>query len=657
MTQVTDIQAGVADGSSYYDWSVAQNWNNGVPQDGADANFDRSLTSLDNIANLTLNEYYIIEGSVRVGAVSLTIADLELFPNFGTVSLEAESGASVNIQSLYDPSNESDIIADAGGAITYEATTAGTQINSFIEIEGASGGVAGGVVSIGSGYSIETTITLEAAGATLDLDDSTYLTPVTGTGGVVNLNSAYLALSGGANVVNFLSGYYNIADLSGTNGNWDVVYGSNGSVNLTSAQVSIVGDDNAVTADAGSWISLYNTAGYTDEVSGSGVYVILSSAQVDVVGGSDAVTFVGADDVANLSATSGNWDAVYGSNGTVSLNSAQAAIVGDDDIVYASDDSYVSLYGGTTTPDFVVAEGSQVIVNGGQAEIVGFENSITATTGSILTLATLDDAWDAVYGSNISVSVSGAGDDAPGGGLAAIVGGDDVVTVTPNSVVSLLDTGSSWDTLDDSTGTIILTDAKATLTGGTDVIWATGASAISLTGAGGTWDVLYATGAEVDLVNGQAGEPLASILGGGNTITATGSAYMSLYQTSSNADTVTASNGIIALTDAQASLSGSNDAIDFVGASALTVSGASETFGFAAEMGTASIAGFVASDSLHLNSADWSDFAALQNSGDLTQVGNDAVIRLDGSNAITLTGVTASTLTAANFNFSSYGYA
>jgi len=96
---------------------------------------------------------------VLVGAATLTIGLLELFPNFGTISLEAENGASVDIQSLYDPSNQSTVVADAGGAIDYEALGLGTQINSGIDIAGDAGGVAGGVVTIASGYAIATSIT------------------------------------------------------------------------------------------------------------------------------------------------------------------------------------------------------------------------------------------------------------------------------------------------------------------------------------------------------------------------------------------------------------------------------------------------------------------------------------------------------------------
>ena len=60
---------------------------------------------------------------------------------------------------------------------------------------------------------------------------------------------------------------------------------------------------------------------------------------------------------------------------------------------------------------------------------------------------------------------------------------------------------------------------------------------------------------------------------------------------------------------------------------------------------------------MHLATADWASFSALQSSGDLTQVGANTVLRLDASDAITLTGVTASTLNAANFSFSKNPYA
>jgi hypothetical protein len=81
------------------------------------------------------------------------------------------------------------------------------------------------------------------------------------------------------------------------------------------------------------------------------------------------------------------------------------------------------------------------------------------------------------------------------------------------------------------------------------------------------------------------------------------------------------------------------------------VSGANDAFYFSAALGHSVISGFATSDQLHLSAADWSSFAALHSSGDLFQSGADAMIRFDAADTITLKGVNASTLTAAQFAF------
>jgi hypothetical protein len=73
-------------------------------------------------------------------------------------------------------------------------------------------------------------------------------------------------------------------------------------------------------------------------------------------------------------------------------------------------------------------------------------------------------------------------------------------------------------------------------------------------------------------------------------------------------------------------------------------------------LGTASITGFDPSDTIHLSTSDWSDFNALMNSNDLTQVDDDTVITFGSSNAVTLVNVKASTLTTTNFVFSNQPY-
>ena len=142
----------------------------------------------------------------------------------------------------------------------------------------------------------------------------------------------------------------------------------------------------------------------------------------------------------------------------------------------------------------------------------------------------------------------------------------------------------------------------------------------------------------------------ASIVGGDDAIAASAS-FVSLYATAGQADSITGAYDTIALVNAQARLQGGHDSVYFSGASSLTVSGSDDAFCFGAALGQSSIAGFNSTDTLHLSVADWTSYSALLSSGDLMQSGADTVIRLDASNTLTLTGVQAANLTAAQFVF------
>jgi hypothetical protein len=85
------------------------------------------------------------------------------------------------------------------------------------------------------------------------------------------------------------------------------------------------------------------------------------------------------------------------------------------------------------------------------------------------------------------------------------------------------------------------------------------------------------------------------------------------------------------------------------GFSAATVSGAGERFAFQDAIGRETIAGFALSDTLTFSAQDFANFATL--SQHIAQSGADTLIRYDAADYVTLTGVQAKTLTAANFNF------
>ena len=79
-----------------------------------------------------------------------------------------------------------------------------------------------------------------------------------------------------------------------------------------------------------------------------------------------------------------------------------------------------------------------------------------------------------------------------------------------------------------------------------------------------------------------------------------------------------------------------------------------DLFEFSGNFGNATIGGFVAgsgatNDIIQFATNDFSTFAKVKAAS--TQQGADVVIRLDASDSITLTGVTLTSLVAANFTF------
>jgi hypothetical protein len=211
--------------------------------------------------------------------------------------------------------------------------------------------------------------------------------------------------------------------------------------------------------------------------------------------------------------------------------------------------------------------------------------------------------------------------------------------------MSLYATGGRPDSVTASNANIILTDAAASVAGGGDLIYTTGACALALSGTAGAWDTVRGSGANIVVTQAQV-----SIFGGDNAVAASNS-FVSLYATAGAADRITGANDCLALTDASATLSGANDSVYLFGDSALTLLGGGDAIYADAHYGAQSVAGFAASDVLHLAASQWPDFAALISSGALAQNGADTTLQLDASHVLTLKGVTEANLTAAQFAF------
>jgi hypothetical protein len=412
------------------------------------------------------------------------------------------------------------------------------------------------------------------------------------------------SVSGGGQTVAFTGSPGRAASLYNTGGDWDSVSGSNGAVYLASAQVSVFGGDDSVhfSAGSGNAASLYNTAGAWDGVDGAGGTIYLTSAQASITGGGETIYFSGGSgDAASLYATSGNWDAVSATSGTIYLTSAQASISGGGDVIYFS--------GGS-----------------------GNAASLYATS-----------AWDLVSGSNGAVYLTSA--------QASVVGGDDTITFAggSNNAVSLYGASGQWDVVSGGNGLVYLTNSRASVFGSLNTIDFAGGSgnAVSLYATNGSWDTVNGSSGTVYLTSSQT-----SVVGGGDVINFHGGTgnVASLAQTGGSSDTVIGSGGTVNLYGAQAAVNGSSDTIGFNNSSSLTLGAGSELLTFSAGLGGLdTIAGFATNDTIQVSKSDFANFAAL--SSHLTQSGANAVITRDAADTITLTGVTASTLTAAEFAF------
>ncbi len=438
--------------------------------------------------------------------------------------------------------------------------------------------------------------------ATLFLNTNGVWGVSSGLDGPIYLENAQVSVTaGGAHV--FLKGGDDWASLYNAAGAWDTVYGDDGSVILTGSQASIFGggDQISFNGQSPSAVSLYDSKDNWDKATGDDGSVTLVDAQVSVFGGYDLVYLDGSpDDAASLYATGNRWDTVYGDFGAVTLNGAQASVLGGGDHVYFAPgtNNQVSLYETQASADAVLGSDGVVIFNGVQSSVAGGSN--------VLYFAGQDDAAD----------------------LYATAGG--------------------WDTLIGSDGGLTLHGAQVSVWGGNDrIAFAAGAdNAASLYNTAYDWDTVTGDDGSVTLNGAQA-----SVFGGGDYVyLAPGAANaVSLYQTNDVDDHIVGSNGAINLTSAQADVQGDGNHLYLSGASAATMTGANETFVFAAAIGESTIGGFASSDIVQFSSADFANWQAL--SGHIAQSGDDVVITYDSNDTVTLTDTGASSLTSANFKF------
>jgi hypothetical protein len=418
-------------------------------------------------------------------------------------------------------------------------------------------------------------------------------------------------------------------DLSGTANTANAGRTVNYDVNLVKTASATVAADGTFSSPLTLSTTAVNVvqAQLTDANGGTGASSPLMISLADGL----TLTFSASNgNVADIFNATAAGDTVNGANGTIVLSKAKAAINGGGDTIYtdgAATDA-ATLAGTAGAWDTLQGSNAALTLDGAQASVVGGNDSVQLD-GSVSDAASLYDtnnAWDVVRGANGAVILTDA--------KVSIVGGSDAIYLSGanDNAASLYSTGGAWDLVQGANGSVYLTDAKASVVGGGDVVYLSGAAdnAASLYSTAGAWDLVQGSNASLSLIDAQA-----SVVGGGDVVYLSGAAdnAVSLYNTGGQADLVYGANGFISLSNAQAG-----------------VSGASETFGFAAAYGQDTLAGFVSSDVLQFSKSDWADYAHLLSSGALTQGANGATIT-SGANVLTLTGVSASSLTQANFHF------
>ncbi len=97
-------------------------------------------------------------------------------------------------------------------------------------------------------------------------------------------------------------------------------------------------------------------------------------------------------------------------------------------------------------------------------------------------------------------------------------------------------------------------------------------------------------------------------------------------------------------------MTGSSDTLYVHGTSTATLGGISDALHFQHGIGGQDVVnGFGSTDSMWFSHLDFASWSVLQ--GDMTQSGANTVITLNASDTVTLTNVTASSLTSSQFHF------
>jgi hypothetical protein len=295
-------------------------------------------------------------------------------------------------------------------------------------------------------------------------------------------------------------------------------------------------------------------------------------------------------------------------------------------------------------------EAGAIVVNGAYdwLKIKGAPNTVNITLSGANSKLFLDDAVYQVAGSGETFTALDAS--------LTVTGDDDIFNLngTSNLYLSSSSSGATISVLDDSvadvngSGDAVTAAAGATLsvTGGGDTISSDRRASANLFGTDGDWDLFHGS---YDTVGVNAAE--VSIIGRSDTVAATANSLVRLANTGTDDDVFTGSDDVLRLNNADVTVNGPSNTVRFAGSDAVTATAASDAFVFGADLGVSSIVGFEANERLRLSLTDWSNFTALQNSGDLFQSGANAIIEISPTNMLTLVNTQVSELSTTNVKF------
>ncbi len=263
------------------------------------------------------------------------------------------------------------------------------------------------------------------------------------------------------------------------------------------------------------------------------------------------------------------WNSVTGDNGYYSLDDTWLAVFGDHaTVIFASVGDQVSFNGPSSsyydeTVNSSGGGGAIIVVHAhvtlsGQDNVIFFDPS-----NDVLNLSSAANGWNTLYASSGTVNLNGASLNVLGVTSRTVVG--NVITINSVSgvnAVSLYGNEGNAYLVNGDEVTVTLTNATAAIHGSGDWIWLVGGSAshVVLDLNAGQFDTVYGAGT-VSLQGGA----VVSVGGGAlvDFLAAGGVAYLSYTQ--GIWDQVRGAAGTVALHDAQASVFGGGQRVEFSG--------------------------------------------------------------------------------------------